>query len=59
VLFLSFKNNCPVIEVPVTWEDVDGSHLNPIDAALQMVRDMLLIRFLYAFGVWKLTDVAM
>lgn len=56
VLFLSYKHACPVVELPVKWNDVEGSHLNVLDAALCMMRDMVLIRSLYLLGVWKITD---
>ena len=56
VLYLSFQNNVPVKEMAVNWHDVEGSHLDVADASLQMLRDMILIRVLYATGVWNLND---
>jgi len=32
-----------VKEVPVRWEEQEGSHLNVIEATLQMLRDMFMI----------------
>jgi dolichyl-phosphate beta-glucosyltransferase len=46
-----------VTEIPVKWEDVDGSHLNVIDASLSMARDMFMIRVLYMMGIWAGSDV--
>ena len=34
VLFLSYKHKAPVVEIPVKWEDVEGSHLDIVDASL-------------------------
>ncbi len=34
VLFLCGAKSVPVVEVPVDWEEVDGSKLNVIDATL-------------------------
>lgn len=45
-----------MLELPVKWEDVDGSHLNVFHASTAMLRDMILIRTLYMLGVWKQTD---
>lgn len=47
MLFLSYRHETPVLEVPVKWEDVEGSHLDVVDASTQMIRDMILIRSLY------------
>ena len=52
VLFLCRQNNIPVAECPVKWEDVDGSHLNIVDASLNIARDMLMVKAMYGFGVW-------
>jgi dolichyl-phosphate beta-glucosyltransferase len=34
VLLLCGAKNIPVVEVPVKWEEIDGSHLNIFDATL-------------------------
>jgi dolichyl-phosphate beta-glucosyltransferase len=56
VLFLSSRHQCEVLELPVKWEDVEGSHLNVMDASASMLRDMILIRSLYMLGVWRDSD---
>ena len=56
MLFLSFRHQCEVLELPVKWEDVEGSHLNVMDASASMLRDMILIRALYMLGVWRDSD---
>ena len=43
----------PVAEVPIHWQEVDGSKLNVVDATLQILRDLARIRFNYTFGVWQ------
>ena len=58
LLYLCGQNRIPIKEVPVNWHDVDGSHLNIIDASLQIIRDMLLVKFLYFFRIWNLSDSA-
>jgi|LauGreDrversion4_2_1035121.scaffolds.fasta_scaffold3365582_1 hypothetical protein len=40
----------------VKWEDKEGSKVQIIDASSQMMRDMILIRALYALGVWRVDD---
>jgi dolichyl-phosphate beta-glucosyltransferase len=47
----------PVKEVAVDWQEIDGSHLNVVDATIQMLRDMILIKFLYTFRLWGYDDV--
>ncbi len=58
LLFLCAAKGIPIKEVPVTWQEVDGSHLNIVDASLQMLRDMLLIKFLYTCRLWNYGDLA-
>lgn len=56
LLYLARKSSINVAEVPVAWHDVEGSHLNVIDASLTMARDMLMVKMLYGLGVWKTQD---
>lgn len=46
----------PVEEIPVNWKDVEGSHLNIVEASITMARDFLLVRILYLLRIWKFTD---
>ena len=48
-----------VAEVPVSWHDVEGSHLNVIDASLTMARDMMMVKMLYMCGVWQTQDISL
>ena len=48
--------NIPVAEVPVNWKDIDGSHLNVVEASITMARDFLLVRLLYLLRLWKFSD---
>lgn len=57
VLLLCGAKHIPVVEVPVKWEEIDGSHLNIFDATLQMFRDMILIKLLYSLRAWSYEDV--
>uniref|UniRef100_A0A915Q6A0 Dolichyl-phosphate beta-glucosyltransferase n=1 Tax=Setaria digitata TaxID=48799 RepID=A0A915Q6A0_9BILA len=47
LLFLAEQFNIPIIEVPVTWHEVDGSKIVPIVSWIQMGRDLILIWFRY------------
>jgi len=44
----------PIGEVAVRWEEIEGSKLNPVLAAIQMFRDIFLLWLRYAIGAWKL-----
>jgi dolichyl-phosphate beta-glucosyltransferase len=44
--------NFKVAEIDVTWTEIEGSKLNPALAAIQMLRDMILLRLLYTLNVW-------
>lgn len=47
----------PCAEVPVNWEEIDGSKLNVVEASISMARDFLMVRILYLLGVWGVRDV--
>jgi len=57
LLFLCNAKGIPVREFPVKWQEIDGSHLNVVDATVQMARDMILIKVLYMSRLWLLQDV--
>lgn len=48
----------PIAEVPVTFVDMPGSKLNLVLDALTMLRDIVLVRALYIFGVWRPTALS-
>ena len=58
VLYLCACNRIQINEIPVNWQEIDGSHLNLVDASLQMARDMLLVKFLYTFRLWSSSDIS-
>ena len=37
----------------MNWTEIEGSKLSVGSASLQMLRDLVLIRLCYMFGVWK------
>ncbi|KHJ81719.1 hypothetical protein OESDEN_18593 [Oesophagostomum dentatum] len=43
----------PVLEISVTWHEVEGSKIIPVWSWLQMGRDLILIWFRYKIGVWS------
>lgn len=53
LLFLAAKFRIPVVEVPVNWEEIDGSKLDTFWSTLQMLRDLFRIRLCYTVGVWS------
>ena len=56
VLMLCGANRIPIIEVPVKWQEIEGSHLNVLDATITMARDMVLIKLLYSLHIWGYND---
>lgn len=47
----------PTLEVPVKWQEIDGSKLNVVSASFMMGRDYLLVRIFYLLGLWRVDDV--
>eukprot|EP00937_MAST-01D_sp_MAST-1D-sp2_P002646 g2646.t1 len=54
LLYLAGTQGIPVHEVAVNWQEIDGSKLDVATATVQMARDLVLIRFCYLFGLWRL-----
>jgi dolichyl-phosphate beta-glucosyltransferase len=57
VLYLCGAKRIPIVEIPVKWEEIDGSKLNILDATVQMTRDMFLIKLLYSLRAWSDQDI--
>ena len=52
----AYTDRCCVVlsqEVPVNWQEIDGSKLDLADAIPDMLRDMALVRLCYMIGFWK------
>jgi dolichyl-phosphate beta-glucosyltransferase len=45
-----------VAEVPVTWNEVEGSKMSLLRDSIKMALDMLVIRANYLFGTWTLDN---
>ena len=53
LLWIAQRLNLPVVEVPVNWQEIDGSKLDPLSASIEMMLDMMRIKFAYLLGVWR------
>jgi dolichyl-phosphate beta-glucosyltransferase len=56
LLFLGVRFGTPIVEVPITWAEVDGSKVDVVGDSLQMARDVATIRAAYTLGIWSATD---
>jgi len=54
LLYLAQQLSMPIEEVPVNWQEIAGSTLNPVTASIQMAKDIFYIRTLYILGYWKI-----
>ena len=45
-----------IAEVPVHWTEIPGSKFNLVLDLIYMLRDALLVRILYSFGIWSIYD---
>ncbi|KAI9325342.1 nucleotide-diphospho-sugar transferase [Obelidium mucronatum] len=53
MLLLATWYKVPLVEVPVTWHEVDGSKVNILKDSIKMAIDLLMIRFYYFTGLWS------
>ncbi|KAJ3318937.1 dolichyl-phosphate beta-glucosyltransferase [Boothiomyces sp. JEL0866] len=53
MLIIADRNRIPVIEIPVTWHEVDGTKMNLLRDSVQMLIHLLMIRLNYLFRIWN------
>ncbi|TKR86486.1 hypothetical protein L596_011072 [Steinernema carpocapsae] len=58
LLFLAEHYHIPIAECGVQWEEKDGSKIVPVWSWLQMGRDLVLIWFRYATGIWQRDSIS-
>ncbi|ORZ21232.1 nucleotide-diphospho-sugar transferase, partial [Absidia repens] len=51
-LMIAQSQKVPIIEVQVTWHEIDGSKVNLITDSVQMAKDLFLIRLNFILGFW-------
>ncbi len=54
LVYIAARKGIPMAEVPVAWQEVAGSKLDPATATVQMLRDIIVIRLAYMAGLWTL-----
>eukprot|EP01100_Stratorugosa_tubuloviscum_P015347 TRINITY_DN8754_c0_g1_i1.p1 TRINITY_DN8754_c0_g1~~TRINITY_DN8754_c0_g1_i1.p1 ORF type:complete len:336 (+),score=121.22 TRINITY_DN8754_c0_g1_i1:123-1130(+) len=52
LLFLAQQMGYPIVEVPVTWTEIEGSTVSPVADGIRMAKDLIRIRFMYLIGAW-------
>ncbi|TMW65811.1 hypothetical protein Poli38472_003576 [Pythium oligandrum] len=56
LLYVAALRSLVVKEVAVQWHEVPGSKLSVVSATLTMLRELILIRLCYTFGIWRVED---
>lgn len=56
LLMLAQLQNIPICEVGIKWQEIDGSKIEPMIASFNMLREIILVRICYTFGIWY-TDI--
>lgn len=54
VLMIAQQLRIPIVEVPVAWQEIDGSKVSLMRDSIQMALDLLIIRMNYLFGIWRI-----
>jgi len=54
LLYMAQSLRVPLTEVPVNWQEIDGSKVDPLTSSIQMGRDLLRIRGNYLIGWWRI-----
>jgi dolichyl-phosphate beta-glucosyltransferase len=56
LITLAVYHSIPIAEVPINWEEIEGSKVNVLVEPIRILRDLILIRLLYLIGVWRIGD---
>eukprot|EP01155_Anaeramoeba_flamelloides_P000740 Anaeramoba_flamelloidesa1053526_90.p1 GENE.a1053526_90~~a1053526_90.p1 ORF type:complete len:768 (-),score=184.67 a1053526_90:170-2473(-) len=51
------KRTCPIKEIGIIWEEIDGSKVDLLTDSLRMGRDIFKIRVNYLFKIWNLKTI--
>lgn len=54
MLLLARMFQIPIAEIPVNWQEVEGSKVSIVYDAVSMALDLLMIRLSYFWGVWRI-----
>jgi len=54
LLYMAQSLRVPLAEVPVNWQEIEGSKVDPLTSSIQMGRDLLRIRGNYLIGWWRI-----
>ncbi|KAG0219831.1 dolichyl-phosphate beta-glucosyltransferase [Mortierella sp. NVP41] len=54
VLMIAQQLRMPIVEVPVAWQEIDGSKVSLMRDSIQMALDLLIIRMNYILGIWTI-----
>ncbi|KAJ3213419.1 dolichyl-phosphate beta-glucosyltransferase [Dinochytrium kinnereticum] len=57
VLLLASWQSIPMVEVPVNWHEIEGSKMSLLKDSIVMAMDLLVIRFNYIFGIWRIRSL--
>ena len=52
-ILIAQKCGIPIVEVPVTWQEIEGSKMSLMRDAIKMMIDLLVIRMNYMIGTWN------
>mmetsp|Transcript_22142 Transcript_22142/g.39239 ORF Transcript_22142/g.39239 Transcript_22142/m.39239 type:complete len:325 (-) Transcript_22142:121-1095(-) len=58
VLFMAEQLGMPMKEIAVNWQEIPGSKLKVLEAALLMGRDLVVIRCCHTIGLWRIDSAA-
>jgi len=52
LLMLAQTQKIPVCEIQIKWQEIEGSKIQPLKASFNMLRELVLVRICFVFGVW-------
>ncbi|KAK3811224.1 MAG: nucleotide-diphospho-sugar transferase [Benniella sp.] len=58
VLMIAQRLRIPIVEVPVAWQEIDGSKVSLMRDSIQMALDLLIIRMNYILGIWTTQPIS-
>ncbi|KAG0006929.1 dolichyl-phosphate beta-glucosyltransferase [Modicella reniformis] len=57
MLMIAQQLRIPIVEVPVAWQEIDGSKVSLMRDSIRMALDLLIIRMNYILGIWTIQPI--
>ncbi len=58
IMYLASRLGIPIVEIPIPWNEIPASTLQRCISSINLLRDLVIVRFSYAFSLWKIYSIS-